>query len=96
MYPTGSRRFHISRYGDLTHEQAFVRTSIEQLCLSCGFSRVNVFEDRPVPHGLKSAVRAVLWRLIRAGLLFYVAVETGRDKAERTSIVSHLVGSVLD
>lgn len=65
------------RYGDLTHELAFTRVSIAQLLKSSGFDEVTCFEDAPVPHGLKSAVRAMLWSLIRAGLLFYIAVETG-------------------
>ena len=65
------------RYGDITHEQAFTRTSLAQLVLASGFGGVECFEDQPVVHGLKSAVRFVLWKLIRAGLLFYIAVETG-------------------
>ncbi len=65
------------RYGDYTHEQAFTRESLRQLLLCSGFSRVSCFEDRPVVHGLKSAVRALLWGCIRALLLLYTAVETG-------------------
>lgn len=64
-------------YGDFTHELAFTRVSLNQLLRASGFERVDCFEDRPVPHGVKSAVRAVLWRVIRAGLLGYVAIETG-------------------
>jgi len=65
------------RYGDLTHELAFTRTSLNQLLKASGFSGVDCFEDRPEPHGLKSLVRAGLWQLIRAAWMFYVAVETG-------------------
>ncbi len=65
------------RHWDFTHELAFTRQSLAQVLLSSGFSEVHCFEDRPVPHGLKSAVRATLWSWIRAGLLFYIAVETG-------------------
>lgn len=65
------------RYGDFTHELAFTRVSIAQVLLSSGFEDVHAFEDRPVPHGLKSLVRAGLWFCIRAALLFYIAVETG-------------------
>jgi SAM-dependent methyltransferase len=71
--PFGARM----RYADFTHEQAFTRGSISQLLLASGFRSVQCFEDRPVMHGLKSAVRAVLWQCLRAGLLFYMAVETG-------------------
>jgi len=66
-----------SRYGDVTHELAFTRISLAQLLMSSGFKYVQCFEDRPVVHGMKSAVRAALWACLRAGLLFYVAVETG-------------------
>ena len=65
------------RYGDFTHEIAFTRSSLTQLLRSSGFTNIQYFEDKPIAHGLKSAVRAVLWRLIRWGLLLYIAVETG-------------------
>jgi len=71
--PFGSR----VRHGDLTHELAFTRTSLGQLLLASGFARVEAYEDRPIAHGFTSGVRAALWRLIRATLLFYIAVETG-------------------
>lgn len=69
------------RYGDLTHELAFTRTSISQLLLSSDFSKVQCFEDAPIPHGLKSVVRWGLWQVIRSGLRLYLAAETG-DTAE--------------
>jgi 2-polyprenyl-3-methyl-5-hydroxy-6-metoxy-1,4-benzoquinol methylase len=65
------------RYWDLTHELAFTRTSIIQLLLSSGFSNVQCFEDAPIPHGLTSAGRWLLWKAIRSGLRLYLAAETG-------------------
>lgn len=65
------------RYWDLTHELVFTRTSISQLLLSSGFSKVQCFEDAPIPHGLKSTVRWGLWKVIRSGLRIYLAAETG-------------------
>ena len=65
------------RYGDLTHELALTRDSLTQVCRVCGFSRVDFFEDQPVPHGLKSGLRWLLWKVIRGGWRFYLAVETG-------------------
>jgi len=65
------------RHWDFTHELALTRTSVDQLLRASGFSQVACFEDRPVPHGLKSLIRAILWAGIRAGLLSYMAVETG-------------------
>lgn len=67
------------RYGDLTHRTAFTATSLRQLLEASGFSRVDLFEDLPVPHGVKSFVRAVLWRVIRGALRLYLAVETGNN-----------------
>lgn len=65
------------RYGDLTHELAFTRTSIAQLLLSSGFREVQSFEDEPIPHGVKSAGRWLLWKMIRGNLRLYLAAETG-------------------
>jgi 2-polyprenyl-3-methyl-5-hydroxy-6-metoxy-1,4-benzoquinol methylase len=65
------------RYGDLTHELAFTRMSISQLLFSSGFSKVQCFEDAPIPHGLKSSGRWLLWQAIRSGLRLYLAAETG-------------------
>ncbi|MDQ6886387.1 MAG: methyltransferase domain-containing protein [Gemmatimonadota bacterium] len=65
------------RYGDLTHEEAFTRTSIGQLLLSSGFTRVDCFEDTPIVHGAMSAARFVLWKVMRGLLRLYLAAETG-------------------
>jgi len=71
--PFGNRMF----CWDFTHELAFTRTSLSQLLLSSGFSQVTCFEDQPVPHGLKSAARWMLWKVFRNLLRLYVAAETG-------------------
>lgn len=65
------------RYWDMTHELAFTRTSLAQLLLSSGFAEVRCFEDQPVVHGAKSALRWVLWQGFRALLRLYIAAETG-------------------
>ncbi len=70
------------RYGDFTHEQAFTRVSISQLLLSSGFRQVTCEEDGPVAHGMKSAVRWLLWRFLRGCLRIYLAVETGSVERE--------------
>lgn len=69
--------FGAVRYGDLTHELAFTSESLAQLVLASGFREVQSYEDRPIPHGLKSGGRAVLWRLLRRLLGFYLMVEVG-------------------
>jgi cyclopropane fatty-acyl-phospholipid synthase-like methyltransferase len=65
------------RYGDFTHENVFTQSSLAQVLLASGFSDVRCFEDKPIVHGLKSLLRRVLWSGIRAGLLIYLAAETG-------------------
>lgn len=65
------------RYGDMTHEQAFTRVSLAQLLLSSGFSRVVCHESGPVPVGIKSTARWILWRGIRLLLRVWTAAETG-------------------
>ncbi len=69
-------------FGDFTHELAFTRTSITQLLLASGFARVSSYEDKPVAHGLKSAVRRLLWQLFRLFLRLYLAAETGAGEKE--------------
>ena len=71
--PFGSR----VRYGDLTHELAFTRTSIGQLLYSSGFSAARSYEDAPIPHGLRSSVRRGMWFAFRGMLRLYLAAETG-------------------
>lgn len=70
------------RYWDLTHELAFTRQSIAQLLYASGFADVRSFEDEPVPHGLKSSVRWLLWKGIRGLLRLYLAAETGDTARE--------------
>ena len=67
----------VSFHRDFTHETAFTRHSIQQILLASGFSAIRCFEDRPVPHGVKSAVRLALWHVFRAILRLYRAAETG-------------------
>jgi SAM-dependent methyltransferase len=76
--PNGESPFSgMIRYSDITHELAFTRISIAQLLYSSGFSDVRSYEDAPVPYGLKSFVRWLLWKFFRATLRLYIAAETG-------------------
>jgi SAM-dependent methyltransferase len=76
--PNGASLFGgASRYDDLTHELAFTCESLTQLTIASGFRSAAFFEDEPVAHGIKSAARLVLWKMIRAMLRFYLTVETG-------------------
>jgi 2-polyprenyl-3-methyl-5-hydroxy-6-metoxy-1,4-benzoquinol methylase len=66
------------RYGDFTHELSFTQRSLSQLLRTYGFARVICYEDGPVVHGVKSALRAGIWRVIRSGLRLWLAAETGQ------------------
>lgn len=77
--PNASGIFGASiRYGDLTHELAFTPTSIHQLLRTTGFSDVTCHEEYPIPHGLKSLVRAILWALGTVPLRLLNVAETGQ------------------
>jgi SAM-dependent methyltransferase len=65
------------RYADFTHELAFTRESLAQLLNACGFARLDCYEDQPVPHGIWSGGRWLMWKIIRGILRCYLAVETG-------------------
>jgi SAM-dependent methyltransferase len=65
------------RYADWTHEQAFTKESLNQVLKAVGFSRVQCYEDQPVVHGLKSALRWVMWKICRGAIRIYWMAETG-------------------
>lgn len=76
--PNGDSPFVGSiRYGDWTQEQAFTTASLEQLRVAAGFTSIQCFEDAPVPHGLKSMIRNLLWNVVRTGICFVNGIETG-------------------
>jgi 2-polyprenyl-3-methyl-5-hydroxy-6-metoxy-1,4-benzoquinol methylase len=66
------------RYDDLTHETAFTKGSLRQVLCACGFFAVQCYEDEPIPHGLVSSARYILWQLCRSLFVFLHAVETGQ------------------
>lgn len=86
--------FGAVRYGDLTHELAFTCKSLQQLFLSSGFLKVDCYEDSPVVHGAKSAVRWILWKVIRALLRLYKGAETG-DISKRHIFSQNLVAVII-
>jgi 2-polyprenyl-3-methyl-5-hydroxy-6-metoxy-1,4-benzoquinol methylase len=77
--PNGEGPFgNFIRTSDFTHEIAFTRQSIAQLFLSSGFEEVKSYEDKPIPHGLKSMVRYILWEyFVRNIYRFLRIVECG-------------------
>ena len=71
-----------TRYGDLTHELAFTRLSLQTLLLASGFSRMDCFETSPVRKGLVGTIRWLVWKGIRASLRIYLAAESGERRPE--------------
>lgn len=65
------------RYFDFTHEVAFTPHSLMQVLHFVGFEDVKIFPKVPCIHGLKSAVRWSLWKIIEHFIKFYLMVETG-------------------
>ena len=68
------------RYGDFTHEISFAEGSIRQVLGVSDFKHIQVFPTRPVIHGFKSLLRALLWRGIEFILQLYLLIETGSPK----------------
>ncbi|MCB9307756.1 MAG: class I SAM-dependent methyltransferase [Lewinellaceae bacterium] len=76
--PNGEGLFHTSIfYGDFTHEIAFTRSSLNQLCRSVGFNNVRCQPTGPVPKGLKSGMRWILWQLVVLNIRLLKMIETG-------------------
>ena len=66
------------RYGDFTHETWYTARSVRQLAAAAGFSPVVIKPCPPVVHGLVSAARAVVWKLVSALFKVALAAETGQ------------------
>jgi SAM-dependent methyltransferase len=65
------------RYWDYLASGAFTHASIAQVLLASGFHEVKSYEDQPIPHGIKSWGRWVLWKTIRGVSRLVLAAETG-------------------
>ena len=65
------------RYADFTHEMAYTQKSIAQILHYCRFERVSCYEDKPLVHGIISAIRRLLWILLTIPYRVLHAVETG-------------------
>ena len=66
---------------DLTHESLCTSSSIARLATLAGFSRCDVREVGPVPHGIRSVVRYALWQCVRAWYRLLNAIEAGSPGA---------------
>lgn len=52
-------------YGDLTHETIFNDSSLPQYLRAFGFENIRVLETGPIPHGMVSMCRLLVWRAWR-------------------------------
>jgi 2-polyprenyl-3-methyl-5-hydroxy-6-metoxy-1,4-benzoquinol methylase len=80
--PTGG---HLM-YGDITHQTWFTQRSIRQVAAVAGFQCVETFACPPVVHGIRSAVRAAIWKPVSGLLKTALAAETGQLRGH---IVTH-------
>lgn len=64
-------------YMDFSHETPFTATSLKQALDLTHFANVRVFPMGPIAHGLISATRLVLWKVIAAALRGIQMVEGG-------------------
>jgi 2-polyprenyl-3-methyl-5-hydroxy-6-metoxy-1,4-benzoquinol methylase len=70
----------ILRYGDFTHEIAFTKDSLNQILRAAGFNEVAFYPTGPVPKGIRSAIRFVLWKMIEKVFRFYMLIEAGSSE----------------
>jgi 2-polyprenyl-3-methyl-5-hydroxy-6-metoxy-1,4-benzoquinol methylase len=63
---------------DFTHEVCFTSNSMKQILQVAGFEDVQILPAEPVPHGVLSAIRWLLWQGFKALIYFYNLVETSR------------------
>lgn len=71
----------VTRYWDITHEWAFTTNNFRQLAALVGFdSEVKFRECGPRVHGLVSAIRYMLWQVIRGAIATWFMIELGTTK----------------
>jgi cyclopropane fatty-acyl-phospholipid synthase-like methyltransferase len=82
MVPNATSPFGaMTRYWDITHQNAFTPSSFRQLARLVGFGEsVEFRECGPVAHGLVSGIRYVLWQMIRLGIRGYLLIELASGK----------------
>jgi SAM-dependent methyltransferase len=91
--PNGQGMFYSSIfYGDFTHETVFTSNSINQIALNAGFSSSSCYPVNPVPRGVFSRIRFVLWKYKELQLKFWKMVETGSPKGIFTqNLIAQLI-----
>ena len=82
MVPNATSPFGgMTRYWDFTYEIAFTPSSVRQLARLVGFKNdVEFRECGPIPYGVVSGARYLLWQAIRLGIWFRLMVELASSK----------------
>lgn len=65
------------RYNDFTHEIAFNSNSLKRLLELCGFNKIELRQTGPVPHGVLSLGRYIIWKAIWVALALWNLAEAG-------------------
>jgi len=69
------------RFGDFTHESSFTRNSIETILHMSGFQEVASYPLPPVfGYSWQSAIRSVLWKIIRSVWKICLLIENGDSR----------------
>jgi len=60
------------RYGDFTHDVAFTKSSLLQLALCTGFSKIDCYPTGPVVRNVKSFIKACVWKIAESVFKIYI------------------------
>lgn len=71
----------VTRYWDFTHKLSFAPNNFRQLLPLCGFADVEFRECGPVPYGLVSSARYLLWQLVRQTIRVRLMIEVADSKS---------------
>ncbi len=82
MVPNATSPFGgMTRYWDITHQNAFTPSSACQLSRLVGFGEAAEFREcGPIPHGFVSGIRYGLWQFIRLVIRGYLMIELASGK----------------
>jgi len=76
--PNGMSLLNPIRYADITHVQAFIPQSLNQIFRLSGFSKVDCFEVPPKGKNLKKKIRLILWKiLVKPIISAYMLIANG-------------------
>ena len=81
--PNAISPLSVCRYGDITHKRAYTVGSMKQVLNYAGFSLCQNFPLYPFPHGFKSRVRLVLWKLFLYPMIkTYLLIANGESAGD--------------